>query len=122
LAARKVREELDAMAARQVAVDGGDDALEPSAHTQAPVVSAEQEAAAAAAAAAAFANGVDSITAAVLADTNSRAAAPVAPSPAASSAVASSAAHASEKKEKQKLDKVKRAQERLQVTCDVCGV
>ncbi len=108
------------MAARQVAVDGGDDALEPSAHAQAPAVSAEQEATAAAAAAAAFASGVDSVTTAnVLAGADSRAAAPVAHAPAASSAAASSAAHASEKKEKQKLDKVKRAQERLQVTCDV---
>ncbi len=106
------------MSTRQAAVGSGDDALEPSAHAEPQAMSAEQEAAAAATAAAAFAKGVDSVTAAVLEDRDSRAtasAAPEAAAPSTSSAAASSAVHASEKKEKQKLDKVKRAQERLQV-------
>jgi hypothetical protein len=135
LAARKVREELDAMSSRRnPAADDADDALEPSAHAD-PILSAaatEQEAAAAAAAAAVFAKGADTVGAAAVAAAafaqgagsaaaGDRAAARTGESvstPAAAPAAAGSLS-ASEKREKEKLDKEKRTQARLQVNVTV---
>jgi hypothetical protein len=132
LAARKVREELDAMSTRRSsAQDDADDALEPSAHAD-PILAAaatEQEAAAAAAAAAAFAKGADTVGAAAVAAAafaqgagsaaaGDRAAARTGESV---STPAAASLNASEKREKEKLDKEKRTQARLQVdVTDVC--
>ncbi len=133
LAARKVREELDAMQQQRSTTEhSADDALEPSASVNVdPLVAAaaaEQEAAAAAAAAAVFAKGADTVGAAAVAaaafvqgNSSSSAAETLASIsvdsvstqvPSADAPVSSSAI---EKKEKQKLDKAKRTQERLQV-------